>query len=117
MDALQPTPGDSLRPTNGVAFRNSGSDGTHLDTDYTKPFGTENASHAGGSYEVQPNDNFWVISEKVYGSGAYFKALAEHNRGKVGQRDKLRVGDSIATPTIAQLEQTYPDLCPKPSRR
>ncbi len=75
------------------------------------------ASRAGGSYEVQPNDNYWLISQKVYGSGAYFKALAEHNRGKVAQRDKLRVGDRISTPTIAQLEQTYPELCPKPSRR
>ncbi len=77
----------------------------------------ESFSHAGGTYEVQPNDNYWLISQKVYGSGAYFKALAEHNRGKVPERDKLRVGDSISTPTIAQLEQTYPELCPKPSRR
>ncbi len=75
------------------------------------------AGRAGGTYEVQPNDNYWAISQKVYGSGAYFKALAEHNRGKVAQRDKLRVGDTIATPTIAQLERLYPDLCPKPSRR
>ena len=66
---------------------------------------------------MQPNDTFWLISQKVYGSGGYFKALAEHNRGKVAQRDKLRVGETIATPTIAQLEQTYPELCPKPSHR
>ncbi len=80
-------------------------------------YDSESAGHAGGSYEIQPNDNYWVISQKVYGTGAYFKALAEHNRGKVAERDKLRVGDTISTPTIAQLEQNYPDLCPKPSRR
>ena len=80
-------------------------------------YDSESASHAGGNYEVQPNDNYWVISQKVYGTGAYFKALAEHNRGKVAERDKLRVGDTISTPTIAQMEQNYPDLCPKPSRR
>ncbi|MGO8691252.1 MAG: LysM peptidoglycan-binding domain-containing protein [Thermoguttaceae bacterium] len=80
-------------------------------------YDAEASSRGSGSYEVQPNDTFWLISQKVYGSGGYFKALAEHNRGKVAQRDKLRVGQTIATPTIAQLEQTYPELCPKPSHR
>jgi nucleoid-associated protein YgaU len=77
----------------------------------------ESSSRAGGTYEVQPNDTFWLISQKVYGSGAYFKALAEQNRGKVAARDKLRVGETISTPTIAQLEQAFPELCPKPAHR
>ena len=34
------------------------------------------------SYVVEPNDNFWRISQKVYGTGAYFKALEQHNRGR-----------------------------------
>jgi nucleoid-associated protein YgaU len=70
-----------------------------------------------GTYEVQPNDNYWLISEKLYGTGAYFKALAEHNRRKSARDERLQVGDVIVTPDVAQLEKSYPDLCPKPSRR
>ena len=70
-----------------------------------------------GQYEVQPNDSYWTISEKVYGSGAYFRALAEQNRGKAARPDRLPPGLIIATPPIAQLEKEYPDLCPRPNRR
>lgn len=70
-----------------------------------------------GSYEVQPNDNYWLISERVYGTGAYFRALAEHNRNKVVRTDRLSPGTVIATPSTAELEKSYPDLCPKASRR
>ena len=70
-----------------------------------------------GKYEVQPNDNYWTISEKLYGTGAYFRALAEHNRGKAARADRLQPGLTIAAPPVAQLEQSYPDLCPKPNRR
>ncbi len=70
-----------------------------------------------GKYEVQPNDSFWTISEKLYGTGAYFKALAQQNRGKGASEDRLRPGDVISAPAVAELEKSYPDLCPKPSRR
>ena len=45
-----------------------------------------------GTYKVRPNDNFWSISEKLYGTGAYFKALAEANRDRSSRDDHLRVG-------------------------
>lgn len=70
-----------------------------------------------GKYEVQPNDSYWTISEQVYGSGAYFKALAEHNRNKGRSEDQLKPGDLIMAPAVAELETSYPDLCPKASRR
>ena len=70
-----------------------------------------------GSYNVQPNDNYWVISRRLYGTGAYFRALAEHNRNKVPQEDQLTVGQSISAPGVTELEELYPELCPKPSRR
>jgi nucleoid-associated protein YgaU len=70
-----------------------------------------------GKYEVQPNDSYWAISEQVYGSGAYFKALAEHNRGNGKSEDQLQPGDLILAPPLADLEKSYPDLCPKASRR
>ena len=70
-----------------------------------------------GKYEVQPNDSYWTISERLYGTNAYFKALAAHNRDKGKSEETLRPGDLILAPTVAQLEQSYPDLCPKPSHR
>jgi nucleoid-associated protein YgaU len=69
-----------------------------------------------GQYLVQPNDNFWTISEKVYGTGGYFKAIFEYNRSRHPQADRLQVGESIETPDATTLQKTYPDLCPKPGR-
>ena len=108
------SPYSSASGYSSAASQNSNS------SDYAYAAGPSDAGRAcaaGGTYAVQPNDNFWVISEKVYGTGAYFKALAEHNREKVAGSSRLRVGETLATPTVAQLEQSYPDLCPKGSRR
>lgn len=68
------------------------------------------------SYTVQPNDNYWRISEKLYGNGAYFKALFEHNRDRYPRANRLKVGDVIQTPPAEVLQQTYPKLCPHPGR-
>ena len=115
---LQSTASDLMPPGNVTPYNSNSSYPTYLEpSDSSMSRATENYNSAGGTYKVQPNNNYWVISEKVYGSGAYFNALAEVNRSKVAKRDKLRVGDMISTPTIAQLEQSYPQLCPKPSHR
>jgi nucleoid-associated protein YgaU len=70
-----------------------------------------------GTYKVRPNDNFWTISEKLYGTGAYFKALAEMNRDRSSRDDHLRVGTVLQAPTVDELEKNYPDLCPKANHR
>lgn len=70
-----------------------------------------------GKYEVQPNDSYWTISERLYGTGAYYKALAQHNRGSGECDDRLQPGGLILAPSLAELEKSYPDLCPKASRR
>ncbi len=85
--------------------------------DGSRSFGAPPPLRADGKYEVQPLDSFWKISGKLYGTGAYFKALAEHNRDKVDDEGRLQPGDLVLTPTVEQLEKSYPDLCPKPSRR
>lgn len=69
--------------------------------------------HQGDTYTVGPNENFWVISKQLYGTGAYFKALYEHNRQKYPRANQLRAGDVISTPSAQALEQTYPQLCPR----
>ena len=80
-------------------------------------FGANALRPADGKYEVRPNDSYWIISQRLYGSGSYFKALAEHNRDKVPYENRLEVGEVISAPGIDELEKTYPGLCPKPSRR
>jgi nucleoid-associated protein YgaU len=69
-----------------------------------------------GQYVVQPNDNFWTISEKVYGVGAFFKALQRFNAAEFPQSRRLQVGDVVAVPPTATLRQKFPDLCPKQKR-
>ncbi len=70
-----------------------------------------------GKYTTQPNDNFFTISKKVYGSGAYFEALAEYNKDQYPKADQIRIGDTVQTPPAETLESRYPQLCPKPEHR
>ena len=72
---------------------------------------------AGDQYVVQPNDNYWEISRKLYGTGDFFKALFEHNRAQFPRPDQLRPGAVITCPSVAALVQTYPDLCPSPRQQ
>lgn len=66
-----------------------------------------------GKYTVQPGDTLWSISEKVYGTGGYFKALGAANRSSLPRSDKLTVGNQLAVPPTTDLERDYPSLCPK----
>ncbi len=77
------------------------------------PTDSRNFNRSESTYSVQPNDNYWLISEKLYGTGAYFKALFEHNRDRFPRANRLRVGDVIRTPPSEVLQQTYPKLCPR----
>jgi nucleoid-associated protein YgaU len=70
-----------------------------------------------GTYVVKPNDNFWTISEALYGSGNYFKALIEYNRQRHPLPNRLAVGDEVLAPSKAELVDLYPDLCPRERRR
>ena len=73
--------------------------------------------HTGDSYTVRPNDSLWTISNKIYGSGRYFKALAHHNADKHPAPDRLKLGDVIRTPSVDELHRLYPRLCPKRRRQ
>jgi len=67
-----------------------------------------------GTATVQPNDTFWTISQRSYGTGAYFKALMRFNADQHPLPDQLSVGDTVLVPTVGELRQKYPQLCPKP---
>ncbi|MCE9554736.1 MAG: LysM peptidoglycan-binding domain-containing protein [Planctomycetes bacterium] len=69
-----------------------------------------------GTAIVRPNDTFWTISERAYGTGSYFKALIRHNSDKHPNPDQLAVGDTVLVPPASELTQKFPQLCPKPRR-
>ena len=61
---------------------------------------------------VGPNDSFWTLSEKEYGTGDYFKALYEYNRERRDNADAIRVGDEILVPPVSDLQRLYPGIAP-----
>ena len=69
-----------------------------------------------GTYEVQPNESFYVIAERLYGTPAYYQALMEHNRRQYPS-GRLKPGDVILAPSAEELTKSYPALCPRPDRR
>ncbi len=79
-------------------------------------YASKNGSRGDGTYDVQPNDSFWTISEKIYGTGSYFEALEELNRGKAVD-GQLKVGQNILTPDASELEKKFPGKCPKENHR
>ncbi len=79
--------------------------------DTAEPLPIEN-----GMYTVQPGDSLWSVSEAVYGTGGYFKALAAHNRAVLPQSDKLTVGSQISVPPAEELQRDFPSLCPRPRK-
>jgi len=66
---------------------------------------------------VQPGDSLWTIARRVYGSGAFFKALQEHNRYRYPNTHDLKIGDEVLTPDVAELRKKYPGLCPRERKR
>jgi nucleoid-associated protein YgaU len=71
------------------------------------------ADPASDTYRVAPDDNFWKISRKQYGTARYFQALMRHNQERVPDPQKLRPGTQVLTPPAAVLEQRYPELIEK----
>ncbi len=65
-----------------------------------------------GEYIVRPNDNYWRISRKVYGTARYFAALAKHNEATIPDPRHMKPGIKISTPSKEQLEQQYSTLLP-----
>ncbi|MBS0260399.1 MAG: LysM peptidoglycan-binding domain-containing protein, partial [Planctomycetes bacterium] len=66
-------------------------------------------------YRIQPDDNFWKISRKHYGTARYYQALMRHNQDRVADPQRLRPGTQISIPPAAYLERHYAGLIEKPA--
>lgn len=85
---------------------------TQIDEDFgARP--TTRPLVAGDTYQIEPNDNYWTISRKKYGTGRYFMALAQHNANVIPDPKRMRPGVMISTPTAEALDRTYASLIPK----
>jgi nucleoid-associated protein YgaU len=62
---------------------------------------------------VGPGETMWSIARRLYGTGSFFKALAEHNKREYPNPNDLHVGDVVRTPSVAVLRERYPYLSPK----
>jgi nucleoid-associated protein YgaU len=69
-------------------------------------------SDAGDYYVVQPQDNFWTISRKKYGTSRYFQALAELNKARIPDAGRMRPGMKVSTPAAEILEERYAQFLP-----
>lgn len=59
---------------------------------------------------VQQNENFWTISRRWYGRGAYFSALAAYNSERIPDPRKMRPGMKVLIPQLDVLVSRYPEL-------
>ncbi len=62
------------------------------------------------TYRVGPDDHFWKISRKLYGTAVLSGGAMRHNEDRVPDPQKLRPGTQILTPPASVLEESYPDL-------
>lgn len=70
-------------------------------------FNQQPVTNARGEYTVKHGENFWTISKKLYGSGRYFQILAEINRSRVSDPQKMRPGLKLIAPDRAAIDARY----------
>lgn len=59
---------------------------------------------------VQPNESLYKIAERYYGDGNLWRALAAHNKGRVGDDGSVRVGVRLEVPARLGGTQARPNV-------
>lgn len=59
---------------------------------------------------VREGENYWSISKMLYGSGRYHGALAEYNKSRIADPNKLTPGMKIVVPPTETLVARYGKL-------
>lgn len=87
-------------------------------TNFEQPAATSpSAAPSGGvqQYTVTAQDSYYSVAEKMYGNGAYNKALYEYNRRNNPAADRLQVGGAMLVPDMGTLQAQFPELLPNAS--
>lgn len=58
-------------------------------------------------HTVGAGDSYWTISKKHYGMGRYSSALAEYNKARIPNPDKIKPGMKVIIPPVQTLNQKY----------
>lgn len=61
-------------------------------------------------YVVAPGDTLYGISQKVYGEGAYYRALFAYNSDRYPHAEDIRAGNVLDVPPLEYLKGRYPEL-------
>lgn len=61
---------------------------------------------------VKEGETLYAIAEKFYGSGDYWKSIAQYNPGKVMANGQVRPNVRLVIPNLAGLAQLGPDFVP-----
>lgn len=64
------------------------------------------------SVMTEAGDSFWNIADRVYGDPQYYAALFEHNRNWIAYPDQIEQGFRVMTPSVEELRERFPELCP-----
>ena len=63
---------------------------------------------------VRRGENFWTISQRHYGAGRYFSALAAYNSERIPDPQRMQPGMKVLIPSREALEQRFPNLTGTP---
>jgi nucleoid-associated protein YgaU len=66
-----------------------------------------------GVHEVASGDSYWTISRRHYGTARYFQALAEYNRRRIGDPQRMKPGMKVLIPSRELLESQFATLVPR----
>ena len=61
-------------------------------------------------YVVAPGDTLYAISQKIYGEGAYYRALFAYNSDRYPHAEDIRAGNVLDVPPLDYLKRRYPEL-------
>ncbi|MCG8587145.1 MAG: LysM peptidoglycan-binding domain-containing protein [Pirellulales bacterium] len=100
-----------LEPTAPVAKEQTPSD-VPVDSTSVAAQVPTSSSYNGPWHTLHADDTPWTISQKVYGTGALFAALARFNHDQGINLADVEVGEQVAIPPAALLKSQYPGLCP-----
>jgi nucleoid-associated protein YgaU len=70
------------------------------------------ATPAGSAYVVQPGDSWWLVAERAYGDGRFYRALFAWNRA-IDPRVTLAPGTPLELPPLDKLGTAWPQLLPR----
>ena len=71
---------------------------------------TQTAAAEDDLHEVQSGDNYWTISKRYYGTARFFGALAEYNKPRIPDPNKMKPGMYVLVPDLDVLYERFPKI-------